>query len=178
MTNLNARDMFVSILSYRLISYRLIEVCRETGYHKAGDQKEKIKRELESKYGFFSYQENNLASFMAGAAEAIERLFPDSATASMMFSFHEKSLFDTFNKLKKLNEKEKVLDGLVKSTFLGSVSLESFKAFVMSFAETGRAKSDIETWFSLYSEGEASFLNLLESIVNALRENKNQDWLA
>lgn len=174
MSNPNARDMFANTLSVHLI-----EVCKETGYYKVGDQKEKIKRDLTSKYGFFSYKEDSLPSFMAGAAEAIQRLFPDSITASIIFSFHEKSLFDTFNKLKKLTEKEKALEGLVKAAFLGSATLENFKTYALSLVKDFTSKTeDIENLFRLHNSGELDFIALVGSIVNALRENQDKhDWL-
>jgi|688.fasta_scaffold218067_3 hypothetical protein len=173
MTNINARDMFAAALSSRLI-----EVCKETGYHKVGDQKVKINRELSAKYGNFYYNEKSLASFMAAAGEAIGRIFPDESTAAMMFSFHEKSLFDTFNKIKSLTEKEKALDGLVKSTFFGSATFENFKDSVMGLVKGSLQADDIDCYFRLHSSGEIGFVPLVGSLINALREEQpSKDWL-
>jgi hypothetical protein len=160
------------------ISSRLIEVCKETGYYKVGDQKAKINRELSAKYGNFYYNENSLPSFMAAAVEVIERIFPDESTAAMMFSFHEKNLFDTFNKIKSLTLKEKALDGLVKSIFLGSATFENFKDSVMGLVKDSLQADDIDCYFRLHSSGELDFIPLVGSLINALRENQpTKDWL-
>jgi hypothetical protein len=163
MSNPNARDMFASSLANRLI-----DICIEAGYYRVQNQKDKLKQEISSKYGDFSYEENRLSSFMAAAALSITKLFPDAITADMVFSFHQASLLKFFDKLQKLNEKEKSLDNVVKSLFLGKSSLEDLKNSATSLVNNDQ-KQDIEYYFELYNEGELKFVDLVGNIGHIFR---------